>query len=117
MGGVGAESGPGLWRRASSELLEVIVDAEVTEMLGRRLERAVALEALAARAELADRLGRHRWLAFESARRAGASWADIDAAADLGPGEARREYERVLASQKSLGLADARRADPGGPHA
>jgi hypothetical protein len=95
----------------------VVVDAEVSEMLGRRLERAVALEALAARAELADRLGRHRWLAFESARRAGASWADIDAAADLGPGEARREYERVLASQKSLGLADALRADPGGPHA
>lgn len=102
-----------LWPRASSELLKLVVDAEVTELLGRRLEQAAALRALAARVELADRLGRHRWLAIESARRAGASWEDIDAAFGVGPGGARREYEQVLSRQKSLGLADARRADPG----
>jgi len=75
-----------LWRQASSDLLALVVDAEVTEMLGYRLERELALEALAARAELADRMCRHRWLAMEAARRAGAAWKEIDLTVGLPPG-------------------------------
>lgn len=75
-----------LWRQASSDLLALVVDAELTEMLGYRLERELALEALAARAELADRMCRHRWLAMEAARRAWAAWEEIDLTVGLPPG-------------------------------
>ena len=62
------------------------------------------LEALAARAELADRMCRHRWLAMETAPRAGAAWEEIDLTVGLPAGAARREYELVLDRQKALGL-------------
>jgi hypothetical protein len=102
-----------LWRQASSDLLTLVVDAELTEMLGCRLERELALEALAARAELADRMCWHRWLAMEAARRAWAAWEEIDLTVGLPPGGSRREYELVLDRQKALGPVDANRTDPG----
>lgn len=102
-----------LRRRASSELLNLIVDARNAELLGHAIEPAVALDALAARAELTDRFRHHRWLAVETARRAGASWDAIDAALGVPTGAARREYETALARQKAFGLVAPDRADPG----
>lgn len=96
-------------------MLAAVVDVEIASLMRRRLSKGEALLALAARRELEDRMRRHRWLAMETARKAGASWAEIATAAGLPVVRARRLYETALAQQKSLGLADAHRVDPGGP--
>ncbi len=100
---------------ASSDVLAAVMDVEISGLLGRAPSKDEALLALAARRELEDRMRRHRWLAMETARTAGASWAEIAAAAGMGPRDARRLYEQTLARQKAFGYAEPHRHDPGGP--
>ena len=100
---------------ASTDVLAVVVDVEIAVLLRRTPPKPEALLALAARRELEDRMRRHRWLAMETARKAGASWAEIAAAAGMEPRGARRLYEQTLARQKAFGYAEAHRADPGVP--
>jgi len=110
------EAGPvPLWQWATSDVLGVVIDVEMARQVGRPVDKAQLLGALAARQELVERMIRPRWLAMEAARGAGASPAEVDAALGGPPGAARREYERVLARQKSFGLVDAERVDPGLP--
>jgi hypothetical protein len=104
-----------LWQRASSDLLAIVVDAELARQMGDTVDKPQAVEALAARHELADRMRRHGWLAIEAARSAGASWAEIDTVLGAKAGTARRRYEVTLARQKALGLAEPDRHDPGTP--
>ena len=103
----------GQW--ASTDLLAVVVDVEIVALLRREPSKDEALLALAARRELEDRMRRHRWLAMETARKAGASWAEIAVAAGMDPPAARRLYEQTLARQKASGYAEPHRVDPGGP--
>ena len=102
-------------RWASSDVLAAVVDVEIADLLGRTPSKGEALLALAARRELEDRMRRHRWLAMETARKAGASWTEIAAAAGIDPPAARRLYEQTLAGQQASGYAEAHRQDPGGP--
>jgi hypothetical protein len=100
---------------ASSDVLAAVVDVEIAALLGQKPSKQEALLALAARRELEDRMRRHRWLAMETARRAGASWSEIAAAAGVRPADARRLYEVTLARQKAFGYAEPHRHDPGVP--
>jgi hypothetical protein len=101
---------------ASSDVLAAVVDVEIAAVLvGRTPSKDEALLALAARRELEDRMRRHRWLAMETARKAGATWAEIAAAAGVRPADARRLYEVTLARQKAFGYAEPHRHDPGVP--
>jgi hypothetical protein len=100
---------------ASSDVLAAMVDVEIAVLLRRTPSKADALLALAARRELEDRMRRHRWLAMETARKAGASWAEIAAATGIDAAAARRLYEHTLGGQKASGYAEPHRADPGGP--
>jgi hypothetical protein len=102
-------------RWASTDVLAAVVDVEIAVLLRRTPSKAEALLALAARRELEDRMRRHRWLAMETARRSGASWAEIAAAAGMDAPAARRLYEQTLGRQKAFGYAGPHRADPGGP--
>lgn len=102
-------------RWASTDVLAAVVDVEIAVLLGRTPSKDGALLALAARREMADRMRRHRWLAMETARRAGASWSEIAAAVGVKPADARRLYETTLARQKAFGYAEVHRADPGIP--
>ena len=52
---------------------------------------------------------------METARKAGASWAEIAAAGGVTASDARRLYETTLAQQKAFGLADPQRHDLGVP--
>jgi hypothetical protein len=99
--------------RGDHELLDLVVRAELARAERQPVEREALAEALAARAELADRLCRYRWLAMEQARAAGLSWAEIGCAAGIDPADARAEYETALERQKQFGLAAPDRADPG----
>ena len=99
--------------RTYAELVEVVLDAESAAPLGRPLDRAGALEALEARAELIERLTRGRWLAVGEARDAGVGWDEIEVAArSPRRGLARYEYVTKLARQRRLGLQQPRRAAP-----
>ena len=100
---------------ASTDVLAAVVDVEIAVLLGRTPSKQEALLALSVRRELEDRMRRHRWLAMETARGAGASWSEIAAAAGMGPADARRLYETTLARQKAFGYAEPHRHDPGGP--
>ena len=100
---------------ASTDVLAAVVDVEIAALLGRAPTKGEALLALAARVELEDRMRRHRWLAIETARRAGASWAEIATAVGVKPADARRLYEATLARQKAFGYAEPDRHDPGVP--
>jgi hypothetical protein len=99
--------------RTDHELLELICEVEWSRMLHERVVKEDVLEALSARAELIERLVRWRWLVVEQVRAAGASWAEVDDAARVASGEAKADYERVLARQRRFGLVGADRADPG----
>jgi hypothetical protein len=70
-----------LW--ASTDVLAAVVDVELAVFLGRPPAKDDTLNALAARRELEDRMRRHLWLAMETARKAGATWAEIGVAADM----------------------------------
>ena len=96
-------------------MLAVVVDVEIAVLLGRAPSKGEALLALAARRELEDRMRRHRWLAMETGRKAGATWSEIAAAVGVRPADPRRLYEATLARQKAFGFAEAHRHDPGGP--
>jgi hypothetical protein len=100
---------------ASTEVLAVVVDVEIAAVLGRTPSKGEALLALAARREMEARTVRHRWLAMETARRAGATWPEIAAVSGVKPADARRLYETTLARQKTFGLAEPDRRDPGLP--
>jgi hypothetical protein len=102
-------------RWASTDVLAAVVDVEIAVLLRRVPSKDEALLALAARRELEDRMRRHRWLAMETARKAGASWAEIAAASGMDASAARRLYEHTLGGQKASGYAEPHRADPGGP--
>ena len=102
-----------LW--ASTDVLAVVVEVEMAVFLGRAPAKEDTLRALAARRELEDRMRRHRWLAMETARRAGATWAEIGAAAGVDVRDARRLCEGMLAGQKALDPAEQRRHAPGLP--
>ena len=108
-------SGQPMDQWASTDVLAAVVDVEIAEVLGRTVSKGEALLALAARRELEDRMRRHRWLAMETARKAGATWSEIAAAVGVKPADARRLYETTLARQKTFGFAEAHRHDPGGP--
>jgi transposase len=112
---VNAQPGEPLDRWASTDVLTAVVDVEMAVVLGHPFTKEEALLALAARRELEDRMRRHRWLSMETARKAGASWAEIAAAAGMGPRDARRLYEQTLARQKAFGYAEPHRHDPGVP--
>ena len=100
---------------ASTDVLAAVVDVEISVLLGRTPTKDEALLALAARRELEDRMRRHRWLATETARKAGATWAEIAAVVGVVPVDARRLYEATLARQKTFGYAEPDRHDPGVP--
>jgi hypothetical protein len=102
-----------LW--ASTDVLAVVVEVEMAVFLGRAPAKDDTLRALSARREMEDRMRRHRWLAMETARKAGATWAEIGAAAGMDARDARRLYEGTLAGQKAFRLAEPRRHDPGLP--
>jgi hypothetical protein len=104
-----------LWKRASTEVLALVIDPEIDALLGQPITRDRALVAEPARQELAERMRRHRWLAIEAFRTAGATWAEIDTAVGYRPGHSRRVHQTTLAGQKSLGLAAPQRHDPGPP--
>jgi hypothetical protein len=104
-----------LHRRASTDVLAAVVDVELAVFLGRPPAKADTLGALAARRELEDRMRRHRWLAMETARKAGATWAEIGDAAGMDPPDAQRLYEGALAGHKASDLAEPRRYSPGEP--
>jgi hypothetical protein len=84
-------------------------------LLRRVPSKEEALLALAARRELEDRMRRHRWLAMETARKAGASWAEIAAASGMDASAARRLYEQTLGRQEAFGYAEPHRVEPGPP--
>jgi hypothetical protein len=100
---------------ASPDVLAAVIDVEIAVLLRRTPSKADALLALAARRELEDRVRRHRWLAMETARRSGTSWAEIAPAAGIDAAAARRLYEHTLGGQKASGYAEPHRVDPGGP--
>jgi hypothetical protein len=100
---------------ASTDVLAVVVEVEMAVFLGRAPAKEDTLNALAARREMEDRMRRHRWLAMETARKAGATWAEIGAAAGMNPGDARLLYEGTLAGQKAFGPAELCRRTPGLP--
>ena len=104
-----------LWKRASTEVLALVIDPEIDALLGRTVAKDRTLVALAARQELAQRMRQHRWLAIETARAAGATWDEIDTALRYQPGRARSEYQAALSRQKRFGLAAPDRHDPGPP--
>lgn len=104
-----------LRRQATTAILALIVNVDIDALLQRPISKDRALQALAARREIVDRMLHHRWLATETARAAGATWAQIDNALGLAPGLSRREYEATLARQKHLRLAAQERHDPGPP--
>lgn len=104
-----------LYRWASTDVPAAVVDAEMARFVREGPAKDQALLVLAARRELEDRMRRHRWLAIETARKAGAGWAEIVTASGMAPHEARRLYEATLARQKSFGYAQVHRADPGVP--
>ena len=108
-------NGEPLYRWASTDVLAAVIDAELARFVGEGPTKAQALLALAARRELEDRMRRHRWLAMETARKAGATWAEIATAAGVSTADARRLYETTLGRQKAFGCAEAHRADPGVP--
>jgi hypothetical protein len=99
----------------STDVLAVVVDAEIAALLGRQPFKDETLLALAARRELEDRMRRHHWLAMETARKAGPSWSEIVAALGVKPAEARGLYEITLARHKAFGSAEPHCHDPGGP--
>jgi hypothetical protein len=99
--------------RCDRDLLELVNETDLSRMLRTPLAKDVVLAALAARAELVDRLLRWRWLAIDQARAAGATWAEVDDAVGLPAGGARAEYHAVLARQRCFGLVDADREVPG----
>lgn len=102
-------------RWASTDVLAAVVDVEIAVLVGRVPSKDEALLALAAWRELEDRMRRYRWLAMETARKTGASWAEIAAAAGMEAPAARRLYETTLAGEKASGYTEAHRQDPGGP--
>ncbi|HVA43778.1 MAG TPA: hypothetical protein VNF50_09855 [Acidimicrobiales bacterium] len=105
-----------LWSIARSDLLDRVMSVEMARLLGSTFAKADVLGALAARVELAERMAAHSWLVIEDARRAGASWDEIDAATGArAPGDSQAEYNATLALQRDLGLVEADRCDPGGP--
>lgn len=106
-------SGGPLDRWAASDVLAAVVDVEMAVFLGRPPSKDDALLALAARREMEDRMRRHRWIAIETTRRAGATWAEIDTATGMKVGDARRLYETTLGRQKAFGFAEPARHDPG----
>jgi cystathionine beta-lyase/cystathionine gamma-synthase len=108
-------TGEPLDRWASRDVLAAVVDVEIAALLGWAPSKEDARLVLAAQRELEDRMRRHRWLAMETARRAGASWSEIAVAAGVRPADARRLYETTLARQKAFGYAEPHRADPGVP--
>jgi hypothetical protein len=85
---------------ASTDVLAAVVGVEIAALLRRAPSKDEALLALAARRELGDRMRRHRWLALEAARTTGAAWAEIAAAAGMGPsdhhigGQPDKQHER-----------------------
>jgi hypothetical protein len=102
-----------LW--ASTDVLAAVIDAEMAVFLGRAPAKDDTLRALAARRELEDRMRRHRWLALETARKAGATWAEIGSAAGMKPADACLLYERTVAGKKAFGPAEPGHHAPGGP--
>jgi hypothetical protein len=104
-----------LWKRASTEVPALVTAPETDAVLGQPITNDRALVALAARQELAERIRRHRRLAIETARTAGATCDEIDTALSYGPGLVRREHQNTLSRQKRLGLAAADRHEPGPP--
>jgi hypothetical protein len=96
-------------------VLADVVDMEIATLLGRPPSKGEAPLALTARRELEDRMRRHRWLAMETARTAGALWVEIATAVAMSSFQARHQYETVLAQEKSMGLVDPQRQIPGGP--
>jgi hypothetical protein len=104
-----------MYQWASTDVLAAVIESEMARFVGRGPTKDQALLALTARRELEDRMRRHRWLAIETARKAGATWAEIGAAAGVTVRDARRLYEATLASQKAFGLVDPQRRDPGVP--
>lgn len=106
-------NGDPLDRWAATDVLAAVIDVEMAALLRRRPSKDEALLALSARREMEDRMRRHRWLAIETARRVGATWAEIDTAAGMNSGDSRRLYETTLGRQKAFGYAEPARHDPG----
>ena len=104
-----------LWKRASTEVLALVIDPEIDALRGRTVAKDRTLAFLAARQELAERMRRHRWLAIETAGAAGASWDEIDTALRYQPRRAHTEYQAALSRQKRFGLVAPYRHDPGPP--
>lgn len=114
----GRPSGPPpvpLCQQSTPQVVTVVVNVEIDALLGRTIPKDRVLQALEARREIAERMVGHRWLAMETARAAGASWAEIDTALGLRSGLAQSEYESALARQKQYRLVAEERHDPG-PH-
>jgi hypothetical protein len=65
-------------QRATTEVVRLVVDVELDRLLGHRIAKDQALSALAARQEIEQRMRGQRWLPIETARRAGATWREID---------------------------------------
>ncbi len=85
---------------------------EIDALLGRAIPKQQGLQALEARQEITERMIRYRWLAIETARAAGATWAEIDTALDLRAGLAQTEYETALTRQQQYRLVAQERQDP-----
>jgi hypothetical protein len=102
-------------QRATTEVVRLVVDVEIDRLLGHHIAKEQALTALAARQEIEQRMRRHRWLAIETARRAGATWREIDHTLGRQPGQSRLEHQQTLDRQKAFGLACPSHQDPGVP--
>ena len=105
---------PPLWKRSSTEVLAKFTDVEMDVVIGRPFTKDQVWAAPATRVEPALRTHR-RSLSIETARAAGATWAETDTRLGSRPGLSRPEYHSALSRQRRLGLVAADSGDPGAP--
>jgi hypothetical protein len=92
-----------------------VLDVEMAVFKGHAPNKQEALLALAARRELENRMRRHLWLSMETARKVGASWAEIAAATGMSTAQARRLLFERSAAYRTVSPADANHTPSMGP--
>jgi hypothetical protein len=102
-------TGRPLRRWASTDVLAAVVEVEMAVFRGQVPTKHEALLALAARRELEERMRRHLWLSMETARKVGASWAEIAAATGMSTAQARQLFFERSGRHRTVGPGEANR--------